>query len=142
ISTNETVGGVERAVVQSSHITEPLFYMHNEVKKHVITHLIECAKTAYPEGKKINYILDDMSRIFLTIDEQFQNADYGVFVTNTAKETKALEDLRAIAQQAVASGIVSLKELVSIFDSNSISDIKDVVNKAEQRVQEEKEREY
>lgn len=137
ISSSETVGGVERSVVQSSHITEPLFYMHNEVKKHVLTQLIECAKIAYPEGKKINYILDDMSRVFLTLDDEFANADYGVFVTNTAKEVKALEDLRNMAQQAVASGIVTLTELVSIFDSDSIADIKNVVVKAEQRKQSE-----
>ncbi len=141
ISSSETVGGVERSVVQSSHITEPLFYLHNEVKKHVLTQLIECAKVAYPEGKKINYIMDDMSRVFLTLDEGFKNADYGVFVTNSAKEVKVLEDLRSLAQQAVASGIVSLTELVSIFDSDSIADIKNVVKKAELRKQGEVEQE-
>src|SRR5690606_35741692 len=65
ISSNETVGGVERAVVQSSHITEPIFYKHNEVKKHVLTHLIKTAKVVYPNNKKINYILDDMSRVMI-----------------------------------------------------------------------------
>lgn len=142
ISSSETVGGVERSVIQSSHITEPLFYMHNEIKRHVITQLIECAKFAYPEGKKINYILDDMTRVFLSLDEGFANADYGVFVTNSAKETKSIEDLKQIAQQAVASGIISLKELVSIFDSNSMADIKNTVERAEQRADQAKEREY
>lgn len=141
IQSSETVGGVERAVAQSSHITEPLFYIHNEVKKHVLTQLIECAKVAYPAGHRINYILDDMSRVFLTIDEEFQNADYGVFVTNSAKEVKALEDLKAIAQQAVASGIISLTELVAVFDSTSIADIKNVVKKAEQKADQQRQAE-
>lgn len=135
ISSSETVGGVERSVQQSSHITEPLFYMHNEIKKHVLTHLIETAKVSYPEGKKINYILDDMSRVFLSLEEGFKDADYGVFVTNSAKEIKALEDLRSLSQQAVASGIITLTELVSIFDSDSIADIKNIVIKGEQRKQ-------
>lgn len=142
ISSSETVGGVERSVVQSSHITEPLFYVHNEVKKHVLTQLIECAKVAFPEGKKINYIMDDMTRVFLSIDDQFKNADYGVFVTNTSKEVKVLEDLRAIAQQAVASGIISLTELVSIFDSDSVADIKNVVKKGEAKADQAKQQEY
>jgi hypothetical protein len=141
ISSSETVGGVERSVQQSSHITEPLFYIHNEVKKNVLTQLIECAKTAYPEGKKINYILDDMSRIFLTLDEKFKDADYGVFVTNSAKETQSLEALKGIAQQAVSSGMMSLTELISIFDSESMSDIKatikDSVQKSDQQKQQE-----
>lgn len=142
ISSTETVGGVERSVVQSSHITEPLFYMHNEVKKHVLTQLLECAKVAYPEGKKINYISDDMTRVFLDLSEEFVNADYGVFVTNSAKETKTLEDLKNIAQQAVASGIISLTELVTIFDSNSVADIKDVVKKAEANKQAQEQQQY
>lgn len=142
VSSSETVGGVERSVVQSSHITEPLFYLHNEVKKQVITQLVECAKVAYPEGKKINYILDDMGRTFLEISEDFVDADYGVFVTNTAKEVQALEQLRSIAQQAVASGIISLKELISVFDTDSIADIKNVVEKAELNAQAKQEREY
>lgn len=141
INSNETVGGVERAVVQSSHITEPLFYMHNEVKKHVLTLLIETAKTVYPEGKKINFILDDMSRVMLEISDEFQNADYGVFVTNTSKEVKALEDLRSMAQQAAASGLMTLTDLITIFDSNSMADIKAVVKQSEQRAQEQAEQE-
>src|SRR5690606_23522640 len=108
ISSNETVGGVERAVVQSSNITEPIFYMHNEVKKHVLTHLIEAAKVIMPENTKLNYVLDDMTRVFLEVSEEFADADYGVFITNSAKEVKALEDLRSMAQQAAASGLMTL----------------------------------
>lgn len=135
ISSNETVGGVERAVVQSSHITEPLFYKHNEVKKHVLTQLLEIAKTVYPEGKKINYILDDMSRILLEISEEFVNADYGIFVTNSAKENQTIENLRALAQQASASGLATLSDLISIFDSDSIADIKNTIKKSESDAQ-------
>lgn len=135
ISSSETVGGVERAVVQSSHITEPLFYMHNEIKKHVLSHLIETAKVVYPTNKKINYILDDMSRIMLEINEEFSDADYGVFVTNSAKEAKALEDLRSMAQQAAASGLMTLTDLISIFDSNSMADIKATVKESEMKAE-------
>lgn len=142
ISSNETVGGVERAVVQSSNITEPIFYMHNEVKKHVLTHLIEAAKVVLPENKKINFILDDMTRIFLEISEEFINADYGVFITNSAKEVKALEDLRAMAQQAAASGLMTLTDLITIFDSNSMADIKSTVQNSEAKQEEAKQQEY
>ena len=142
ISSNETVGGVERSVMQSSSITEPLFYLHNEVKKHVLTQLVECAKVAYPEGKKINYLMDDMQRVFLKIDEGFINADYGIFATNSSKEVKALEDLKNIANQAIASGMISLKEAVTIIESNSIAQVKNSVNSAVDKADQAKEREY
>ena len=141
ISSNETVGGVERAVVQSSNITEPIFFMHNEVKKHVLTQLLETAKIAYPESKKINFIADDMSRIFLEISEEFIDADYGIFVTNSAKEVKALEDLRAMAQQAAASGLMTLTDLITIIDGTSLADIKATIKTSEQKAEQAKQQE-
>src|SRR5690606_10422538 len=103
--------------------------------------LIETAKVVYPEGKKINYILDDMSRVMLEISDEFVNADYGIFVTNSAKEVKALEDLRAIANQAAASGLLTLTDLVSIVNSNSMADIKATVKESEKKAQEQAEAE-
>lgn len=136
ISSNETVGGVERAVIQSSHITEPIFFMHNEIKKHVLTHVIETAKVVMPESTRINYIGDDMTRHFLEITEEFIDADYGVFITNSAKEVKALEDMRALAQQAAANGLMSLSDLVAIVDSGSMADIKASIKETEKKAEE------
>lgn len=127
ITSSETVGGVERSVTQSSHVTEPIFYLHNEVKKNVLTQLLECAKIAYPEGKKINYILDDMGRTILTIDSEFVNADYGVFITNSAKEVRALEELKALANQAISSGMITLKEAATIIFSESVSQVENII---------------
>lgn len=139
ISSSETVGGVERAVVQSSHITEPLFYMHAEIKKHVLTQLIETAKIVYPESKKISYISDDMTRVMLELNEDFVDADYGIFVTNSAKEVKNLEDMRMVAQQAAQSGMVKLSDLATILSTDSMADIKQAVIKSEQRVEQAEE---
>ena len=141
ISSTETVGGVERSVMQSSNITEPLFYLHNEVKKHVVTQLVECAKVAYPEGKKINYLLDDMQRIFIKLDEGFINADYGLFAANSTREVKALEDLKGVAMQAISSGMISLKEAVTIFESNSMSAVKQSINSGADKIDQDKQRE-
>jgi hypothetical protein len=46
ISNRETVGGVERATLQSSHITEWLFVQHEDVKKRVLECFLETAKIA------------------------------------------------------------------------------------------------
>jgi hypothetical protein len=46
ISNRETVGGVERATLQSSHITEWIFTIHEDVKKRVLECFIETAKIA------------------------------------------------------------------------------------------------
>lgn len=142
ISSNETVGGVERAVVQSSNITEPLFFMHNEIKKNVLSHLLEAAKVVYPESKKINYITDDMNRIFLEMSSDFIDADYGIFITNSAKEVRTLEALRSIAEQSAASGLMTLTDLISIVDSDSIADIKNAVKTSEMKAEQAKQQEH
>lgn len=141
ISSNETVGGVERAVVQSSHITEPLFYLHAEIKKHVLEQLIETAKVVYPNSKVISYIGDDMMRVMLEISEDFPDADYGVFVTNSAKEVKNLEDMRMVAQQAAQSGMVKLSDLATILSTDSMAEIKQAVMASERRVEEQQQAE-
>ena len=46
ISNRETVGGVERATLQSSHITEWLFIIHEDVKKRALECFLETAKIA------------------------------------------------------------------------------------------------
>lgn len=141
ITSSETVGGVERSVTQSSHVTEPLFYLHNEVKKNVLTQLLDCAKLAYSEGKKINYILDDMGRNIINIDNEFINADYGIFVTNSAKEVKALDDLKSLANQAISSGMITLKEAATIIFSESVSQVENIIDQAVEKADADKQAE-
>jgi hypothetical protein len=86
ISNRETVGGVERATLQSSHITEWLFVQHEDVKKRVLECFLETAKIALKgRSKKFQYILSDTSTRIMEIDgDEFAEADYGLVVDNSA----------------------------------------------------------
>ena len=88
ISASELVGNVERSVVQSSHITEPLFWQHAQCKKHVLNMLLNTAKGAWEEtGKqKLQYIFDNGERAFLDITPKFYYEDMDVFVSDTSKD--------------------------------------------------------
>ena len=69
ISNRETVGGVERATLQSSHITEWLFVVHDDVKRRVLECFLETAKIAFKgRSKKFQYILSDNSMRIMDID--------------------------------------------------------------------------
>lgn len=62
IANRETVGGVERATLQSSHITEYLFLIHDDVKKRALEAFLETAKIALKgRSKKFQYLLSDGS---------------------------------------------------------------------------------
>jgi hypothetical protein len=47
ISSSELVGNVQRATIQSSHITEPLFEIHNNIIKRLYTSLLNVSKFAW-----------------------------------------------------------------------------------------------
>ena len=84
ISNRETVGGVERATLQSSHITEYLFIQHDDVKKRALECFLETAKIALKgRSKKFQYILSDSSMRVMDIDgDEFAESDYGLLVDN------------------------------------------------------------
>lgn len=54
ISNRETVGGVERSTLQSSHITEWLFQIHDDVKRRALECFLETAKIAI-KGKSLKF---------------------------------------------------------------------------------------
>jgi len=136
---SETQGGIERAVSQSSYITEPYFYLHNEVKKQVLTQLLEVAKIAYDGSKKIHFILDDMQRIFLDIDmDKFSDSEYGVFVSNSLEDKILYQKIEGLAQAAMQNGTLKFADLIKMYKTKSISRLSADLELAEdKRVQEQ-----
>jgi hypothetical protein len=135
ISSSETVGGVERSVQQSSYITEPLFIAHNYCKQHVLTSLLEVAKLAWSNGKKINFVMDDMTRILLDIDgTDIVNAEHGVFISNNAKDDRILQAIQQLAERALGAGQVKLKDLVGILESQNITKAKKILEVSEKEM--------
>ena len=87
VSNRETVGGVERATLQSSYITEWLFYTHDDTKRRALEAFLETAKIALKgRNKKFQYILPDYAVKMVDIDgDEFAESDYGLVVDNSTK---------------------------------------------------------
>ena len=125
ISTSELVGNVERSVLQSSHITEPLFWVHNQCKKHVLTMLLNTAKGVWEESgkKKLQYVFDNGERAFLAITKQFYYEDMDVFVSDTSKDTENIAKLQQLIQPAMQNG-ASLLEAAEVLTNDNFNIIK------------------
>lgn len=125
ISTSEFVGNVERSVLQSSHITEPLFWVHNQCKKHVLTMLLNTAKGVWEESgkKKLQYVFDNGERAFLTITKQFYYEDMDVFVSDTSKDAENIAKLQQLIQPAMQNG-ASLLEAAEVLTNDNFNIIK------------------
>lgn len=133
IASNELVGNVERSVVQSAHITEPWFWTHNQVKKECITMLLDTAKYAWKDNKTcIQYVLDDATRTFLTLSDDFFYEDYDIFVEDTTKNQQQIEALRNIMQPAMQNG-ASLLDIAEIITMDNVTMIKNKLEEIEQK---------
>lgn len=133
IASNELVGNVERSVVQSAHITEPWFWVHNQVKKEAITMLLNTAKYVWKDNKtELHYILDDATRAFITLSENFFYEDYDIFVEDTTKNQQQIEALRNLMQPAMQNG-ASLLDIAEIITMDNVTMIKGKLEEIEQK---------
>ena len=146
VSSSEMVGNVERAVVQSSHITEPLFWVHAQCKRRVLNMLLNTAKGAWEEtGKqKLQYIFDNGERAFLDITPKFYYEDMDVFVSDTSKDMENIQKLQQLIQPAMQNG-ANLLEAAEVLTNDNFNIIKqklkDMQTRQEQMQQQQQEAE-
>ena len=138
VSNRETVGGVERATLQSSHITEWLFVVHDDVKKRALECLLETAKIALKgRSKKFQYILSDNSMRVMDIDgDEFSEADYGLVVDNSNGVQELSSKLDTLAQAALQNQTLSFSTIMKLFSSSSLAEKQRLVEKDERSIQE------
>ena len=145
VAASELVGNVNQAITQSYHITEPWFWVHNQVKKQVLTMLLDTARYAWKDNKTVlNYILDDATRAFVTLSDSFFYEDMDIFVDDSTKERNELEQLRQLMQPAMQNG-ASLLDIAEIITMDNINEIKqrleEIENKRMQQMQEQQQAE-
>lgn len=133
ISSNELIGNVERSVVQSAHITEPWFWTHNQVKREAIGMLLNTSKWAWKDNKtNLQYILDDATRAFITLSDNFFYEDYDVFVEDTTKNQQQIDALKNLMQPAMQNG-ASLLDITEIITMDNVTMIKNKLEEIEQK---------
>lgn len=138
VSNRETVGGVERSMMQSSHITEWLFVVHEDVKKRALECFLETAKIALRgRSKKFQYILSDNSMRVMDIDgDEFAEADYGLVVDNSNGIQELSQKLDTLAQAALQNQTLHFSTIMKLFSSSSLAEKQRLVEKDERGIQE------
>ena len=139
ISNRETVGGVERATLQSSLITERLFFVHDNVKKRVLECFLETTKIALRgRKKKFDYILDDGSKQLVEIDgDEFAECDYGLVVDNSNGTQELNQKLDTLAQAALQNQSLDFSTIMKIYTTRSTAEKTRMVENNEKRRREE-----
>ena len=145
IASSELVGNATQAITQSYHITEPWFWVHNQVKREVLQMLLNTAKAAWKNNPTcINFMLDDATRAFINLSDDFFYADFDIFVEDSTKNRQNIDALRQLLQPAMQNG-ASLLDIAEIITLDNVSMIKnrleDIEQKRMQQIQEQQQAE-
>ena len=133
----ETVGGIERAVLQSSYITDWLFQQHDDTKKRVLECFLEEAKGALRgRSKKFQYILSDNSRKVMDIDgDAFAECDYGLVIDNSSDTQKLYFQIETLAQAALQNQLLDFSSILKLYTSASMQEKIKIVETAQKRME-------
>lgn len=152
IGPREGVSNVKQGLIQTSHILEPYFNLHNHVKRNVLQGLIETAKVAYSqygeEKIKLSYVLDGVSKKLLTLDiGLLDESTLGLFVSDTVEISEVRETIKMMAHAALQNQKVEFSDVVAVIKTKSITEAEEILKVAEndrrdfeQKMQEEKTR--
>ncbi len=142
ISASETVGGVERSVLQSSNITENYFAIHADTRKRAMNILLEATKIAWKNKSIVKeYVLDDGTRNVLMFDyETFNSASYGVVLTDSTKEMIALDAIRRLSQAMIQNG-ASISMVAKLQTIDNIGELIRKIEEYEAQIQKMREEE-
>lgn len=133
IAASELVGNTNTAVSMSYHITEPWFWNHNQVKRRVLTMLLNTSKAAWKDSKRyLNYILDDATRAFVQLSDNFFYEDMDIFVDDSTKNQQYIDQLKQLLQPAMQNG-ASLLDIAEIITLDNMSMIKNRLEEIEQK---------
>jgi hypothetical protein len=127
ISNRETAHGVERSVVQSSHITEEWFMLHDNTKIRVLMLILETAKRCWGDAKnggvkKLQYVDDGLISHIVTIDRKMlAEAEYGLYVSDSSNDAALIQAIKQFAHAALQNDKAKLSDVLNIYRDTSVS---------------------
>ena len=138
IANRETVGGVERSTLQSSHTTRWYFAKHEDTKKRVLECGLETAKMCMKgKSKKFSYILPDMAQRIMDVDgDAFAECDYGLVIDSGYDMQSLNQDIQQIAQAAMQNQILTFSAYLKLKSNCSLAEKIRMLENAERRTQE------
>jgi len=126
----------QQSIVQSSHITEDIFRKFSNFEQRELQGLLDYSKEAWLNGKKATYVMPDGSFDELDVDPiTHMESEYGIFVSDAGKDIDKKQKIEGLAQAAVQNGL-PLSAAIAMYESDSLSQIKDKIVQAE-KAQEE-----
>jgi len=128
ISASESATGTNTAITQSYSQTEPLFVAHEYVLGQLYQAIIDAA--LYTESQKpqstISYITSSGESAFVQVNgSELKFRDLKVFLTNRPEDQKMFNEIRQLSQAVIQNG-GSLYDVIELYSTNSVRQMKKV----------------
>lgn len=137
VAPTEAVTNVQTQITQSSVITELMFQLHFKLWERVLSTLLEICKTAWPNIKVLQTILDDMSLMTIQYNpDELLDEDFGIFLTNTSREHMVLHQLQQLGLTLMQNDKVDLGSYISMISTSSLEAVKEEIKRSEKKRQE------
>lgn len=99
--------------------------------------LLDLAKLAYPKGKKIQHILDEVDEAFLDLEDEksfndFCTSEFGIKIGDLVEEANNVKMLKSQVGTLAQNG-VKTSTLVTILSSKNLATLNSVLNEIETR---------
>ena len=130
ISPSQEVGNTKQQLIQTSHILEPYFNLHNQVKRQVTEAALNNTRMAWYENppEYLNYVLDDLSRHLVGVDELLlRNSKLGLFVENSSKSEETRDAIRGLAHAAMQNDKVELSSTIAVIRQDGIQEAEEIL---------------
>ncbi len=139
VDNRETLGGVERAVTQSSHITEEWFRVHDLTKVRAMELVLETAKYAWRNYtgdnlKKLQYVDDGLITHMFTVDgREFAASEYGYYISDGQNDAELIQAIKMLSQAALQNDKATFKDIFTIYRDSSVSSMVRKLEDSEER---------
>ena len=128
VSASESATGTNTAIMQSYSQTEPIFVAHEYVLGQLYQAIIDAS--LYVEGSKpqstISYITNEGESAFVQVNgSDLKFRDLKVYLTNRADDQKMFQEIRGLSQAVLQNG-GSLHDIIELYTTNSVRQMKKV----------------
>ena len=135
VSASESATGTNTAIQQSYSQTEPLFVAHEYVMGQLYQAIIDAA--LYTESKKpqstLSYITNTGESAFVQVNgTDLKFRDLKVFLTNRPEDNQLFQEIRQLSQAVIQNG-GSLYDIIELYSTKSIRQMKKVFKKLKER---------
>jgi hypothetical protein len=135
VSASETATGTNNAVTQSYTQTESLFVAHEYILGQLYQSMIDAA--LYVESQKpestISYITNEGENAFVQVNgSELKFRDLKVFLTNRPEDRQMFQEIRGLSQAVLQNG-GSLHDIIELYSTNSIRQMKKVFKTLKER---------